>query len=323
MWLSCVHIIRSCDSHVTTTIRWSLQACAMNGSTNLSFTGSVEKFACVRQPITNDQWYHLFHSRHPILSGWFPRHHPSTWVWGERSTIVITSPHNRDCSSTLLYTSLTLEASWYSTIESAHVYESLHVRRWGCDYVTTFTPPPHHLHSSSSPPSLLLLTTFTPPPHHLHSSSSPPSLLLLTTFTPPPHHLHSSSSPPSLLLLTTFTPPPHHLHSSSSPPSLLLLTSLRAFWWLKIMQYCSSIGACQIVICIVAFRKAIPLKIQSFFIDQLILLCNQSLSSLVGLKGSLLRSLGGASPTRRRWSCDHSKCEAAGSVHEDHGDSWI
>ena len=52
--------------------------------------------------------------------------------------------------------------------------------------------------------------------HHLHSSSSPPSLLLLTTFTPPPHHLHSSSSPPSLLLLTTFTPPPHHLHSSSS-----------------------------------------------------------------------------------------------------------
>ena len=151
---ACVHIIRSCDSHVTTTIRWSLQACAMNGSTNLSFTGSVEKFACVRQPITNDQWYHLFHSRHPILSGWFPRHHPSTWVWGERSTIVITSPHNRDCSSTLTLHVLTVEASWYSTIESACVYESLHVRRWGCDCATTFTPPPHHLHSSSSPPSL-------------------------------------------------------------------------------------------------------------------------------------------------------------------------
>ena len=52
---ACVHIIRSCDSHVTTTIRWSLQACAMDGSTNLSFTGSVEKFASVRQPIIY-QW---------------------------------------------------------------------------------------------------------------------------------------------------------------------------------------------------------------------------------------------------------------------------
>ena len=50
-----VYIIRSCDSHVTTTIRWSLQACAMDGSTNLSFTGSVEKFASVRQPIIY-QW---------------------------------------------------------------------------------------------------------------------------------------------------------------------------------------------------------------------------------------------------------------------------
>ena len=47
--------IRSCDSHVTTTIRWSLQACAMDGSTNLSFTGSVKKFASVRQPIIY-QW---------------------------------------------------------------------------------------------------------------------------------------------------------------------------------------------------------------------------------------------------------------------------
>ena len=147
-----VYIIRSCDSHVTTTIMWSPQACAMDRSTNLSFTRSIEKFASVRQPITNDQWYHLFHYRYPILSGWFTRHHPSTWVWGERSTIVITSPHNRDCSSTLQCTSLTLEASWYSTIESACVYESLHVRRWGCDYVTTFKS--------------LLLTTLTPPPHH-------------------------------------------------------------------------------------------------------------------------------------------------------------
>ena len=50
-----------------------------------------------------------------------------------------------------LNTALTLEASWYSTIESACVYESLHVRRWGCDCVTTFTPPPHQasFHSSS------------------------------------------------------------------------------------------------------------------------------------------------------------------------------
>ena len=189
-----VYIIRSCDSHVITTIRWSLQACAMNGSTNLSFTGSVEKFACVRQlPITNDQWYHLFHSRHPILSGWFPCHHPSTWVWGERSTIVITSPHNRDCSSTL-----TLHVTDLRSFVIFHNRVSLCVWKLACQKVRMWLC--------------------------------------------------------------------HYLHSSSSPPSLLLHTCLRAFWWLKIMQY-SSIVACQIVICIVAFMHLQYIKKLSIFMD--------------------------------------------------------
>ena len=42
------------------------------------------------------------------------------------------------------------------------------------------------------------------------------------------------------------------------------------------MQYCSSIGACQIVICIVAFRKAIPLKNSKVFYG----LANPSMQSI-------------------------------------------
>ena len=74
------------------------------------------------------------------------------------------------------------------------------------------------------------------------------------------------------------------------------------------------------MICIVAFRKAIPLKL---FYG----LANPSMQSITLFSRRPQRitteEFGQSLSYEKKVKLTTATCEAAGSVHEDHGDSWI